>query len=518
MAESTRRGEPPVPADASPVNEASFRLLVESVKDYAIFMLDPAGRVTTWNAGAEAIKGYRAEEILGRHFSVFYPPPAVASGWPARELEAALEAGRFEDEGWRVRKDGTSFWANVVITAIFDAERRLRGFAKVTRDLTDRRRVQSLEADRDRINEFLAMLAHELRNPLAPIRNAASILALQPSAETAHWAAGLLERQASQLTRMVDDLLDSARIASGRLEIERQATNLAAAVRRATEAVAPLVAERGHRLEVELPPQPLPIFADLERLSQAVLNLLNNAAKYTPPGGRIRVCVERQGSTAELRVDDNGAGIAPELLPRVFDLFAQGERALDRGDAGLGVGLALVKRILELHGGTAQVWSAGPGQGTVATLRLPIVEPPTAGVTKTAAGTGRRSTPRRALVVDDNRDSGESMCALLRVWGHDVRRAADGAEALKLAAEHRPEVVLLDIGLPGMDGYEVASRLRELRLEPEPALVAMTGYGRDEDRRRSAAAGFDHHLVKPLDPDELAALLAGPLRRGADRR
>lgn len=494
--------------DALPDSEARFQLLVDSVKDYAIFMLDPDGTVASWNAGAEAIKGYRAGEIIGRHFSIFYPPEAVSSGWPKRELEAAREVGRFEDEGWRVRKDGTTFWANVVITAIYDSGKRLRGFAKVTRDMTERRRIERLEADRDRTNEFLAMLAHELRNPLAPIRNAANILALDPSSKTAAWAAGVLGRQAAQLTRLVDDLLDSARIVSGRIEISRLATPLGAVISRATEAIHPLAEERGQRLEVELPERPVILFADLARLSQAVLNLLSNASKYTPAGGVIRVRVERRGDTAILRVEDDGAGIAPAMLPRVFDLFAQGERALDRGQGGLGIGLALVKRITELHGGQVEVASPGLGRGTVATLRLPIVEPSVAPDTGApAADDVARFSRRRVLVVDDNRDSAESMSMLLRAWGHEVNVALQGEEALTLAQTTRPEFVLLDIGLPGMDGYEVARRLRALEVDPRPVLVAMTGYGRAEDRRESKTAGFDYHLVKPVDPDALAALI-----------
>jgi signal transduction histidine kinase/ActR/RegA family two-component response regulator len=431
------------------------------------------------------------------------------SVWRLRELEAAREVGLLEEEGWMVRKDGITFWYIVVITAIYDSEKRLRGFAKVTRDMTERRRIERLEADRDRTNEFLAMLAHELRNPLAPIRNAANILSLDPSSKTAGWAAGVLGRQAAQLTRLVDDLLDSARIVSGRIEISRQATPLGAVISRAAEAIHPLAEERGQHLEIELPEHPIILFADLARLSQAVLNLLSNASKYAPAGGVIRVRVERRGDTAILRVEDDGAGIAPAMLPRVFDLFAQGERALDRGQGGLGIGLALVKRITELHGGHVEIASPGLGRGTVATLRLPIVEPTAQDPRAPAAEGAARSFRRRVLVVDDNRDSAESMTMLLRAWGHEVNLALQGAEALKLAHTHRPEFILHDIGLPVMDVYEVARRLRALDLEPRPVLVAMTGYGRAEDRRESKAAGFDHHLVKPVDPDVLAALIRG---------
>ena len=491
-------------------SEERFRLLVEGVQDYAIFLLDNDGRVASWNAGAERIKGYAAEEIMGQHFSRFYPPEKIAAGWPEHELEVALAEGRFEDEGWRLRKDGTRFWANVVITSLHDREGRPRGFAKLTRDLSAHKRVEELERGERQTTEFLAMLAHELRNPLAPIRNA--VLALQagsaagPSPE---WATEVIGRQVTHLTRLVDDLLDISRITSGKIELQLEPVEVADIVARAVESSRQLIADRGHTLEVVLPEQPLWVTGDAVRLSQVFLNLLNNAAKYTPEGGRVELVAERDRRQAAIRVRDTGVGIPTELLPRIFDLFTQGERALDRAEAGLGVGLTLVDRLVRHHGGSVAAASEGPGRGSEFVVRLPLLErAPARPALPAPEAQAQPAGGRRVLVVDDNRDSAETMAVLLRLWGHEARSAEHGAAALEVAQEFRPEAVLLDIGLPQMDGYEVARRLRALPGLDGVLLIAMTGYGQDQDRRRARRAGFDHHLVKPVDPEALRRLLA----------
>lgn len=306
-------------------SEEQFRLLVEGIRDYAIFMLNPEGYVVSWNSGAEAIKGYRAEEILGQHFSRFYPEKDIARRWPWHELKVAREVGRFEDEGWRVRKDGTMFWANVVITALYDREHRLRGFAKVTRDMTERRRVEALEKADVHRTEFLAMLAHELRNPLAPIRSALGLIGpARPDDATLEWSRGVIERQVAHLTRLVDDLLDVSRITADKVTLQREPVEIAQVVAGAVEGSQPLIQERGHVLEVQVPEEPIWVQGDLTRLSQVVLNLLNNAAKYTPEGGRIRLTAESQEGEAVLRVQDTGMGMAADLLPEIFELFTQG--------------------------------------------------------------------------------------------------------------------------------------------------------------------------------------------------
>lgn len=495
-----------------PDTDERFRLLVEGVKDYAIFMLDPDGFVVSWNAGAEAIKGYRADEIIGQHFSRFYPPDSVARGWPEHELKVAGREGRFEDEGWRLRKDGSSFWANVVITALYDPEGRLRGFAKVTRDLTDRKRVEALEEAEGRTRAFLAMLAHELRNPLAPIRNALGVLQMSPQTESlTDWSRSIIERQVTHLTRLVDDLLDVSRITSNKVTLQKERVDLVELVGDAIEVSRPLIESHEHTLEVGASAEPLWVEGDPTRLSQVVLNLLNNSAKYTPPGGHIWLTVEREDGQAVLRVRDTGVGISADLLPKVFDLFVQGDRSLDRSDGGLGIGLTLVRQLVELHGGAVQALSPGSNRGTEVIVRLPLLaseSPPASPSRSHELGGAAPTRPRRILIVDDNSDAMQTLHVLLELWGHKVRSAQDGPAALAAAAELQPEIVLLDLGLPGMSGLEVAPRLRALPGLRDVKIVAVTGYGQEEDRRRTREAGFDHHLTKPVDPDLLRKLIA----------
>ncbi|MGH6740325.1 MAG: PAS domain-containing sensor histidine kinase, partial [Bradyrhizobium sp.] len=308
-------------------SEEKFRLLVEGIRDYAVFMLDTEGHVASWNAGAERIKGYKATDIIGQHFSRFYPPEALARKLPQLELHVAAQVGRFEDEGWRLRKDGSAFWANVIITALFDSKGKLRGYAKVTRDMSERKRIEALEKGERRITEFLAMLGHELRNPLAPIRNALDLMRLKTAGDsTQEWARDVIDRQLVQLTRLVDDLLDVGRISAGKIALHKELLEINAVVLRAVESARPLADARGQTLDVRLARTPLLVDGDLTRLSQALLNLINNAIKHTPEGGRIAVEAVGEGDWALLRVKDTGIGIAAELLPKVFDLFVQGER------------------------------------------------------------------------------------------------------------------------------------------------------------------------------------------------
>jgi PAS domain S-box-containing protein len=757
-------------------SEETFGLLVTGVKEYAIFMLDPGGRVVTWNAGAERIKGYKAEEILGQHFSRFYCPEDVARGKPDQELQRTLAEGRLEDEAWRVRKDGSLFWANVLITALYDEAGTHRGFAKLTRDMTERGRSEMLrsvvdhvidgiitideqgtvesfnpaaerifgytaaevigrnvkvlmpepyhsqhdaylanylgsgqakiigigrevvgrrkdgstfpmdlavseftlgsrrlftgivrditdrkrleqevrqrlqelaeaeermrsvvnhvvdgiisidergtvatfnpaaekifghaapevigqnvkvlmpepyhsqhdaylanylgsgqakiigigrevvgrrkdgstfpmelaisvfrlgercyftgivrditerkrleqelrqrldelaEADRHK-NEFLAMLAHELRNPLAPIRNALHILKMPGAVGPAvPQARGMMERQVQHLVRLVDDLLDVSRIMRGRIELHREPVDLAAVVNRAAETAQPAIDAHGQELLVALPPEPVVLEGDLIRLAQVISNLLVNAAKYSKKAGRIWLTAGREAGQAVVRVRDSGIGIAPELLPHIFDLFVQADRSLARSQGGLGIGLTLVKKLVEMHGGGVTAFSPGPGQGSEFVVRLPALSRDRAGGRgEPPEGAGPRTGPsRRVLVVDDNVDAAESAAMLLRLWGHEVHTVYDGMSVLQAVRDYRPEILLLDIGLPGMTGYEVAQQLRS-RPEFEGLVVAaMTGYGKYDDRRRSKEAGFDFHLTKPLDPSALEAFVTSP--------
>ncbi len=364
------------------------------------------------------------------------------------------------------------------------------------------------DADR-RKDEFLAMLSHELRNPLAPVRNALQILKM-PRADAAAQAQarGMIERQVQHLVRLVDDLLDVSRIMRDKIELRKERIDLATVIERAVEIAQPTVDAYGHELSVVLPPEPVWLEGDMIRLAQAVSNLLTNAAKYTERAGRIALTAGRKDDEVVIRVKDSGVGIDRELLPRIFDLFVQADRSLARSQGGLGIGLTLVKRVVELHGGSVVASSAGAGQGSEFTIRLPAptVHPP-ATVDQTPVAPGPR---RRVLVVDDNVDAAESVAMLLRMWEHDVRTAYDGRSAIQAVQEERPDVVLLDIGLPGMSGYEVAQHLRAQPSFRDLTVIAMTGYGQDEDRRRSRAAGFDLHLTKPLDPETLARAVASP--------
>ncbi|HEY7426719.1 MAG TPA: ATP-binding protein, partial [Gemmataceae bacterium] len=387
---------------------------------------------------------------------------------------------------------------------------------QLEREIAERKRAEEALKETDRCkDEFLAMLAHELRNPLAPIRNALHILRLDENNSERHRRTyDLMERQIEHLVRLVDDLLDVSRITRGKIKVQKARVDLASVVARAVESSRPVIQERGHTLEVALPKEPVAVTADPVRLAQVILNLLNNAAKYTPEGGRIWLTAAAEGSEAVVRVRDTGVGIPAEMLPKVFDLFTQVDRAIDRSLGGLGIGLTLVRRLTELHGGTVEAFSRGPGQGSEFVVRLPRApdEKPAHPIVgqgeKNALADASPATRRRLLVVDDNKDSANSLAMLLRLLGNDVDTAHDGEQALQAVADYRPDAVLLDIGLPGMSGYDVA---RAVRVRPElgqPVLIALTGFGSEEDRRQSRESGFNAHLVKPVELTALQALLA----------
>jgi PAS domain S-box-containing protein len=759
------------------LSEWRFRLMVESVRDYAIFMLDPQGRVATWNSGAERLKGYTADEIIGQHFSRFYPAEAVKRGWPEEELRRATADGRIEDEGWRLRKDGSRFWANVVITALRDENGVLRGFGKVTRDLTERREAeenarrllqqeaarkaaeaaaheierqreqlhvtlssigdgvivtdekgavtflnpvaarltgwqlaevagqpleqvfpiinedsrqaienpvlrvfrdravveianhtalitrdgrevpvedsaapirgkngdlggavlvfrdvtearramevrlqlaaivessddaiigQSLDAvittwnrgaqrlygysaeeavgkplsilvppehpdelpgimerikrgeyiehfetvrmrkdgshvdvsltispirnsdgkvagaskiarditarkeeDR-RKNEFLALLAHELRNPLAPLRNGLQVMRLAANdPRVAEQTRSVMERQLQHLVRLVDDLLDISRISQGKLVLRRERLTLAKIVEHTLEVCEGLVKQGDHQLTVTVPEEPIYVDADRTRLAQALCNLLSNAAKYSDIGSQIWLTVQREGDLARISVKDTGSGIPPHMLPRVFDAFWQVDRTLEKSQGGLGVGLTIVKRLVEMHGGSVEAQSEGPGKGSEFIIRLPVALGPLQERGKRDGPEPRRQNGRhRVLVVDDNEDSAASLGIMLEMMGHEVRTAHDGLAGIEAGAALRPDLILLDIGMPRLNGYDACRRMREQPWGKNAFIVALTGWGQDEDKRRSQEAGFDNHLVKPIEPAALEKLLA----------
>ena len=488
-------------------SEERFRLLIDSVKDYAIFMLDPEGRVVSWNAGAERIKGYKTPEIIGRHFSVFYPEEARRRKWPEQELAMAKEKGHFEDEGPRVRKDGSTFWANVVISPVFGGEGELKGYAKVTRDLTDQKRVEALEKAEKQTNEFLAMLAHELRNPLAPIRNALQLLAKKPTSDPAEiWVREVLQRQTVQMTRLVDDLLDASRVTRSTVSLSKTRLDVHKLLRDAVDASTQWMQMRQHTLKVSLPEEKLEIDADPVRLNQVIQNLLHNAAKFTPNGGKIGLFAARDGDHVVIRVKDNGIGMTPQLLKSAFELFKQGQQGIDRPEGGLGVGLTLVDRLVALHGGTVEARSEGLGHGSECVVRLPMRHGAVAMPAKAGEDEDAPSVRRRLLVVDDNADAANVLRYLLENDGHEVKIAADGDAGLALARDFKPDVLLLDIGLPRLSGYEIAKRIRSDDSLRNVVIIAITGYGQAEDRARAMASGFDHYLTKPVEFGELRRL------------
>ncbi|OAI41435.1 hypothetical protein AYO40_03225 [Planctomycetaceae bacterium SCGC AG-212-D15] len=782
-------------------SEERFRLLVEGTKDYAIFLLDPQGHVSSWNPGAQRFKGWKAEEIIGQHFSKFYPQEALDRGWPAHELKVAAQVGRFEDEGWRLRKDGSQFWANVIITALKDDQGNLLGFSKITRDLTQRKQAEEdarrlaaeqaarqaaeanaevIRAEREqfritlesigdaviatdaqakvtllnsvaqaltgwrseeaigqplgrvldlrneqtgrpaenpvdrviqegivvrlanhtvlvakdgsewpiedsaapikdergnlqgcvmvfhdvsekrrqqaalresearkaamlesaldcaitidqqgrvvefnraaeqtfgyprsqvlghdladliipprlredyrrgltrhlatgetrilnqraempglradgsefpldisvtrlpgegpplftaflrditerkrneealkeadqRKDEFLATLAHELRNPLAPLRNGLQVLHLAGEDRQA-WeqTRQMMERQLGQMVRLVDDLLDLSRISRGKIELRKERVDLATVVQAAVETSRPSIEASHHRLEVILPEQPVHLDADPARLAQVLSNLLNNSAKYTPEEGRIRLSAKVEKGAAVFRVEDTGIGIPAEKMPYIFEMFTQAEPSKERSRSGLGIGLTIVKRLVEMHGGRIEAHSDGPGKGSEFVVGLPLSSgqsnlPPAP--SPPAAVLAAVGTTYRVLIVDDNQDSAESLAMLLRMLGHDTRTANDGPAGLKVLDGFSPDVVVMDIGMPGMNGCEVARQIRAQQRFKNMLLCAMTGWGQEEDRRQSREAGFDHHLIKPVDLAALQPIFEAVQRQTTD--
>jgi PAS domain S-box-containing protein len=693
--------------DALRASEERFRLLVGGVREYAIFMLDAEGRVSSWNEGAERNKGWSEPEILGKPYDVLFTPEDRARGVPQQLLAAAVRDGKHEVRGWRVRKDGSRFWASAHLTALRSPAGELRGFAKITRDMTERlkaeeaerqviaeragreaaeaaeqrvrdsearlrqlqrvtaglseaatprevatvvldqslqalgasggaiyllssdgthlelldqrghpedslaaharlpldRRGPLMDAARERTvgfydsfeacaarypelralirlgefeasaalplmtrgallgvlgvrfrdvrvfseaeqammrtlselcaqaferarlflaerqaradaeaasrakDEFLAMLGHELRNPLSPIVTALHLMTLRDPDALRHERT-VIERQVTHLQRLVDDLLDISRITRGKIQLSRERLELSEVVAKAVELASPLLEHGHHHLAVDVPERGLALHGDATRLAQVVSNLLNNAAKYTPPGGHIAIAAARTGARITLTVRDNGIGISAAMLPRVFELFAQERQSLDRSRGGLGLGLAIARSLVAAHDGTIAVASDGPDQGSVFTVELPaaldeaaaehVAPPPRRAGSLSGSG-------RSVLVVDDNVDAAELLGDLLRASGYAVTIAHDGPEALAVAARTRPEVALIDIGLPVMDGYELARKLRDLL--GDARLIAVTGYGQQRDRDRSRAAGFDAHLVKPVPLEALHAAL-----------
>ncbi|WP_233830363.1 PAS domain-containing hybrid sensor histidine kinase/response regulator [Paraburkholderia sp. ZP32-5] len=490
-------------------SEEHFRLLVDSVKDYAIFMLDPQGFVISWNSGAARIKGYTHDEVVGRHFSLFYLPEEAAAGKPARELAIARQIGTVEDEGWRVRKDGTTFWANVIITAVYDEARRLRGFAKVTRDLTERRRREELERSGVRMREFLATLAHELRNPLAPVRNAVGVMQMEAGlTPVLARARDLIDRQVTHLTRLVDDLLDVGRIMSDKVELRIARVDLAELIARAIEAARPFTDARDQHVVAHVCAEAVVIRGDMTRLVQVLQNLLHNASKFSPHGSTIDVLGRIDFSMAVLEVRDAGCGIPVRSLDKIFELFAQEKDSQGLSEGGLGIGLTLCKSLVEMHGGSIVASSEGLGLGATFTLSLPLASAQADAAHDDTSPAAPEIQPLRVLVVDDNRDSADSLAMLLELKGHEVRIAYGGEQALQIAPRFAPHLALIDIAMPKMDGYATLAGMRAMPELARTMYAAMTGFGHASDLERTREAGFHAHLVKPVEMAVLDVVLA----------
>ncbi|SDP68944.1 hypothetical protein SAMN04488595_116111 [Ralstonia sp. 25mfcol4.1] len=483
-------------------SESTFRLLVQNVYDYAIFMLDTEGRVASWNVGANRIKGYASREIVGQHFSVFYPPEDRMTGKPERLLSIARDQGRVEDEGWRVRKDGTQFWASVTLTAVYDEHHQLVGFAKITRDMSERRHLEEVESSARRMNEFLATLAHELRNPLAPMFNATAIIEKHPDDSGLVKAnLSVVLRQLRHLSRLVDDLLDVGRMAVGKLELRSTVIPIQAVLETGLEACLPLLAAKQQRINLQLCDENFHVFGDLTRLSQVLQNVLNNASKFSAEGTTIAVECKSWDKIGTISITDQGRGIPHDMLSDIFNLFVQVDEPGYSATGGLGIGLSLCKSIIEKHAGSISATSAGPGKGSTFTIQLPIAtqvsapeepymtEPPVAGM--------------RILIVDDNQDAADSLGMLLQMDGHAIEVAYDGVSAIHKVSAFVPDVALIDLAMPDMDGYELIEELREFAKLDHTRFYALTGFSEAAVRDRVAEAGFNGHIVKPIDPAAL---------------
>ncbi|MFL6673391.1 MAG: PAS domain S-box protein [Massilia sp.] len=489
-------------------SEALFRALADA-SPALIWQIDAVGNALYLNQRYVEVTGLSREQLLGKGWhQVLHPDDREAY---VAATEAALRERRPYQLRVRARfRDGAWHWFETHAAPRFSADGEYRGHVGISIDITEEVSAEESlrEADR-RKDEFLATLAHELRNPLAPISNAVHLLRHPEGRRRADKIVEMVGRQVRHIVRLVDDLMEVSRITRGKIELEKQPVALADIIQAAVETSQPAIEQGRHQIDVALPDQPLRVNGDKVRLTQVFTNLLNNAAKYTNRGGQIRLSARREGGWAVVEVLDNGVGIAPDQLPHVFEMFVQGHRTEGRGQGGLGIGLTMVRNLVQMHGGQVEAHSAGLGQGSKFVVRLPLLaraDDREAGAPR--AGAGAPLAGKRILIVDDNRDAADSLSLLLESKGAQVATAYDGRSGLAAVAANRPDAVVLDIGMPGMDGYEVARRIREdLRL-PSVRIIALTGWGQQADRQASRNSGFDHHLTKPVDLMLLQRLLA----------
>lgn len=516
-------------------SEEMFRLLVQSVKDYAIFLIDPEGTIMTWNEGARRLKGYEPDEVVGKHFSIFYPEADVRAGKPQWALEQARLHGSVEDEAWRVRKDGTRFWADVVITAVYDEARNLRGFAKVTRDFTERnekeeaqralleQREARLHAEEERRraeasyrvaqeanrakDEFLMTLSHELRTPMTAILGWSRLLpSIAPTDPGFRDAVASIMRSAQLQARLIDDVLDVSRIMSGKLRMSVENVDIVRLLNASIEAVRPSANAKGITISSTFSPDLGVIVGDATRLQQVVWNLLTNAVKFTPRNGNVHVSARSTSSHIEIAVRDSGEGIEPSFLPHIFEPFRQAENPSTRVHGGLGLGLSIVRYLVEAHGGTVAADSAGRGAGATFRVMLPIgalrARPEEKSEEQPAEGSPSFSSDRlrgvRLLVVEDDREAREMIRAVLRQAGADVTAVDSAQSALEFLDRHAPDVMLTDIAMPSMDGYSLVREVRQKHDHDRMKIAALSAF--PAGRSPAEQSGFDDYLSKPIDP------------------
>jgi PAS domain S-box-containing protein len=508
-------------------SEERLRLLIEGARDFAILMLDPTGCIMSWNTGAERVLGFSEEEAVGQPFAILFTPEDRDASAPERELVEASRVGRAFDERWHVRKDGSRLWGSGVTTALRESDGTLQGFVKVLRDETARRQAQT---ERDELlsrekaarrnaedairvrDQFVATMSHELRTPLSAILLWTKLLQNGTiGMERLKEGLEAIERSAEAQKQLINDLLDTSRIKAGKLRLDMRDTELAPLVKAAIDTIAPTAEAKRMRVEADLAKDIGNVWADPDRLQQVVWNLLTNAVKFTPSGGRVEVWLGRNGGEIELRVADTGKGIEPKFLERVFAPFSQVDTATTRLHGGLGLGMAISKEIVELHGGTIRVESPGLGQGTTFFVRLPL---PEIGRAATVASIGAERAPVAepdlagvdVLLVEDRQETREALVSLLRDKGMQVTAVSTAAQALEAYEAKRPNVIVSDIGLPEEDGYMLIRRIRTLEVsrgsDPVPA-VALSAYATENDARKSLRAGFQMHLGKPVEPDQL---------------
>ena len=503
----------------------TLQAVVDGLRDHAVFLLQPDGRIASWNTGAERLLGYAAEEAIGMDGAVLFVPEDRERNIPALEMEAAAEKGIAEDKRWHLRKDGALVWATGSMEPVRDDKGRLIGFAKVMRDDTDRKRLEEevlaqtadLKLRADELlaaarakDEFLATVSHELRGPLNSILGWAHILRTNNDAALAARAVETIERNARGQAKLIEDLMDMSRIIAGKVHLEARPVDLNGVAAAAIDVVQIAADARGVALGRDFPALRTVVTGDPDRLQQVVLNLLTNAVKFTPAGGAVDVRVGREGEQGVLSVADTGRGIPPDLLPFVFDRFRQGAHERLKGEKGLGLGLAIARQIVELHGGVITAASEGEGRGALFTVKLPLARVSSVAATDTATVSPWSLDGLSVVVVEDERDSREFYRVALERAGAAVHAAELAVEGLDLVRERRPDVLVSDIQMPGGDGYDLISRVRALPADEggETPAVALTAYSSAAERTRALAAGYQMHVAKPVDPGELAAVIA----------